>query len=426
MTSLSQPESLLQLRAERCRSCTHCIRVCPTEAIRIRKGKASVMRHRCIQCGLCLTACPHGAWEVRSRELDEIKKAGSPIAFVDPSVLWQGGMNVSPQEVMEAFLKIGFQEAYELNEALIVYRRAIEGYLASGEIPRPAIGSGCPAVIQLVQVKYPSLTENLIPLVPPFHIAAAIWEASSGGLKPDGALFYIAPCLALAEAVKDPLFSHPKYAEAINFSKIFNELRSKIQSKARRNKADSPPALIREGMKWAASGEWIESLSIGKAIVVDGIHHVGAVLDRVENGVLEDIQFIDAWACPTGCFGGPLLIEIPHVARSLFKNWGKIKRTTSKAKKFRKTADSFAWETYRLPQILTPRSGMRLDENMGRAMAKLREIDALVKKLPGIDCGSCGCPNCLALAEDIVQGFAGEGDCRYSQGKKKEIEGSNQ
>ncbi|MCR4431823.1 MAG: hypothetical protein NUV45_12515 [Tepidanaerobacteraceae bacterium] len=38
--------------------------------------------------------------------------------------------------------------------------------------------------------------------------------------------------------------------------------------------------------------------------------------------------------------------------------------------------------------------------------------------MPGLDCGSCGCPNCRALAEDIVQGLASETDCVFKLREK--------
>lgn len=41
----------------------------------------------------------------------------------------------------------------------------------------------------------------------------------------------------------------------------------------------------------------------------------------------------------------------------------------------------------------------------------MSQVDALVKRFPGIDCGSCGAPSCQALAEDIVRGVAKESDC---------------
>ena len=41
------------------------------------------------------------------------------------------------------------------------------------------------------------------------------------------------------------------------------------------------------------------------------------------------------------------------------------------------------------------------------------DIKALHKTLPKIDCGSCGAPTCMALAEDIVQGKAKVEDCIF-------------
>jgi len=48
------------------------------------------------------------------------------------------------------------------------------------------------------------------------------------------------------------------------------------------------------------------------------------------------------------------------------------------------------------------RTGMRLDQDMGKAIEKLARIDELTAGLPGRDCGACGAPTCSSLAEDIV------------------------
>ena len=45
---------------EACHGCLTCMRACPTEAIRVRDGKARVLNELCIDCGHCLTLCPHG------------------------------------------------------------------------------------------------------------------------------------------------------------------------------------------------------------------------------------------------------------------------------------------------------------------------------------------------------------------------------
>ena len=48
----------VSLNAEKCKGCTHCLKRCPTEAIRIREGKAEINTERCIGCGACENLCP--------------------------------------------------------------------------------------------------------------------------------------------------------------------------------------------------------------------------------------------------------------------------------------------------------------------------------------------------------------------------------
>ena len=42
------------LQEDKCVGCTDCIKRCPTEAIRVRHGKAKIIDERCIDCGLCI------------------------------------------------------------------------------------------------------------------------------------------------------------------------------------------------------------------------------------------------------------------------------------------------------------------------------------------------------------------------------------
>ena len=54
-----------------------------------------------------------------------------------------------------------------------------------------------------------------------------------------------------------------------------------------------------------------------------------------------------------------------------------------------------------------------LDDDFMKAMRMMEQIEEITARLPGLDCGSCGSPSCRALAEDIVRGFAEEGDCIF-------------
>jgi ArsR family metal-binding transcriptional regulator len=64
----------------------------------------------------------------------------------------------------------------------------------------------------------------------------------------------------------------------------------------------------------------------------------------------------------------------------------------------------------------TARAGLRLDEDMAKAIAKLSEIEKLRRTLPGKDCALCGAPTCDALAEDVVLGRIAAGSCVHIHG----------
>ena len=65
-------------------------------------------------------------------------------------------------------------------------------------------------------------------------------------------------------------------------------------------------------------------------------------------------------------------------------------------------------------------NALQLDQDMNKAMEKLNEMEEIVSRLHGLDCGSCGAPSCMALAEDVVRGFAQEEDCIFNMKEQME------
>ena len=51
----------IRLLRSQCQGCVTCVKACPTEAIRVRNGKAELIEARCIDCGECLRRCGYHA-----------------------------------------------------------------------------------------------------------------------------------------------------------------------------------------------------------------------------------------------------------------------------------------------------------------------------------------------------------------------------
>jgi hypothetical protein len=308
--------------------------------------------------------------------------------------------------ILRAFTEIGFSGAGDMGQGLALYRRAVASHLASGRAASPAISSDCPAVVQLVQVKFPSLLENLVPVVPPFEIVAhQLRRRVEGGATED--LFYVVPCLAKARAATKVENPERGYLRAIPITEVYPSLRARLHGREEEPvlEAGRPPSVL--VLEWAFPGGQSRALGLEASLIVDGMSQVAEVLELAENGLLEEVPFIEAWSCRGGCLGGPLNVRNPFWARLQLSSWiGKD------AVQSRETPDGEEdVKAYFMEHPFPPRPGMRLDENLQVAMEKLRRIDQVVKRFPGIDCGSCGSPSCLALAEDVVQGYAWESDC---------------
>ena len=79
----------VSLNPDKCLGCTHCLKHCSTEAIRIRNKRAVIDPARCIDCGECIRVCPHHAKKAVSDKLSDIPKEKFKIALPAPSLYGQ-------------------------------------------------------------------------------------------------------------------------------------------------------------------------------------------------------------------------------------------------------------------------------------------------------------------------------------------------
>ena len=78
---MSQYYHSVTLDKEKCTGCTSCLKRCPTEAIRVRDGKARIIRERCIDCGECIRVCPHHAKIALTDSLSDINRFRFSVAL---------------------------------------------------------------------------------------------------------------------------------------------------------------------------------------------------------------------------------------------------------------------------------------------------------------------------------------------------------
>ncbi len=397
-----------------CKGCTHCLKRCPTEAIRIQQGKAKILKERCIDCGECIRVCPYHAKKAVADSLDMLKEYEHNIALVAPAFYGQFSKTESVDMILSALLDLGFDDVFEVARGAQVITQKTNELLASGKLPRPAISSACPAVLRLIAIKFPNLIENIVPLKSPMEVSAlqARHEATEKtGLAPEEiGIFFISPCAAKATFVKGNYTVKKSEVDGVIPIKDICIKMSRSVNKIADDDIKELRSAGSSGIIWATSGGEAENSGAEKYLAVDEIHNVIKVFEDIEDGKLDDIEYVEALACPGGCVGGPLTTENSFSARSKIQRI--CKSIDNKMLPFFDGMNMFWDETI----VYTPI--MNLDENINVAMQKMNMIEELYETLPKLDCGSCGSPSCRSLAEDIVRGYARETDCIFKLREK--------
>jgi iron only hydrogenase large subunit-like protein len=402
----------IQILEDNCTGCTACVRVCPTEAIRVRDRKAVIDQNRCIDCGNCVSSCQFHAIIPRSDPLDIIHKFKHKVAVISSSYFGQFTEDVSYQVSKQAILKLGFDEVAE--EAMVTefMIEMIRDYIRANRDKRPILSSNCPAVVRLIQVKYPSLLPNLFHQEAPMSILTRYLRdkisREKGLAETEIGIFLIVPCVAHVTAVHQPegVYKHLQDG-AFSIGMIYGKVRDYIKDLQNEGvDIETYP----KGLTWALSGVQAELVDCEdiRALSVNGVENVMEILSRVEDHYLDQYDYIVLRSCTNGCVGGCLNVENPFVAMSRIK---KMIKEGEKKEIDVQDLDELYKEGEFAVVPLTARPIMELDKDIKEAIKKMKKINEFLIMLPGLNCSACGSPTCYALAEDIVMGKASIDDC---------------
>jgi iron only hydrogenase large subunit-like protein len=405
------------LDVEKCKGCTNCIKHCPMEAIRVHDGKARIMEARCIDCGECIRCCPNHAKIALTDTIEKLADYKYRIALPAPSFFGQFKEHHQIEDILEGFLRLGFQAVFEVALAAEIVGYIVHQHLRSDKVKKPLLSSACPAVVRLLQTKFPELLQHVAPVLTPMEVAARLAKEEAvrrtGIPYEEVGAFFISPCAAKVTEMKNPMNTRRSAVNGVIGANLFYKDIIKHLNHRHSEDAGGTPLhrATKLGMAWGYVTGESKNIDFGTTLAVSGIHNVISLLEEIELGELKDVDFIELQACTGGCVGGPLNIQNLFVGRVRLRDL--IKRYGTRELYYDDEAlrAIFKQGHFEATEPISPRKVMMLDDDVSQALIKMERLEKITAELPGLDCGACGSPSCRALAEDIIRGIAFETDC---------------
>lgn len=416
MTVREEFHHSLAVDTDLCIGCAHCIRRCPTKALRIRGGQASLRKDWCVDCGECLKVCPVHSIYVEQDDFDRIFDYKCRVVLFPAAFLGQFAEIYRSEVIAAALRTLGFTHVFPVELTVDAIRRQMAADIAAND-DKPLISPFCPAVVRLIQTKFPDLAGNVANLRTPVETTAMLCRRrmlDEGYNAAEIGIFYVAPCAAKAASVKDRSRGTTLFEGILNIDSLYNKVYKILSARKAGAGTDFPPlpVVARRDMHWSMTkGE--SSAFGGRCLAVDGIDYVKDFLERMETtGDLGEIDFLELRACHRGCVGGALTPINRFLAEERLRN-----RTESCPEVSGTGGPTEEEMDYLHGKLHTSKvramTKLLYDGDIEEVLRSMAEARKLQRSLPGLDCGACGSPTCLSLSHDIVRGEAQLTNCIF-------------
>jgi two-component system NtrC family sensor kinase len=395
----------LSISDQECRQCNRCVRVCPTNALKIDQGRVRRIESRCILCGLCYKICPHGAVVAHTgvdRVMHLLESGQNVVACLDssfPSVLDKGKTG----QTVTALKELGFREVWEsaVGGDLITqhYRQWLDNHP-----DQFFISSFCPSLVLYVERFAPSLVDRLIPVVSPMIATGMAIRKQIGS---DVKVVFIGSCISRIYERKD---RHVK--GVIDYVLTYNDITGVLEAKGIDHHMLVPsdfdgPKPSKGGILSIAGGlsqciGFDQNLLNLDYVVAGGADEVIRAISQLRDGTIQS-RFFDLLFCE-GCINGPSVdrkISGPNRKHMLvdYLRSHAFNEGPSDGIRFKSLKDINLKRNFSAKEVALP------DPEEEEIEAVLADMH---KTYPthNLDCGACGYNTCREKAIAVVQGLA--------------------
>lgn len=398
--------NVIGFKEAKCKNCYKCVRTCEVKAIQVKNEQAQIINDMCILCGHCLEACPQNAKTFISdleKVKDYIASGYKTVISIAPSYAGIMKFNNSGQ-IVTALKKLGFYQVRETAEGAVYVTNEYERLIREGKM-RNIITTSCPSANDLIEIYYPSLVDEMAPVVSPM---IAHGKMIREVVKEEVKIVFLGPCMAKKREAQGDERTRGYIDAVINFEEI-----EKWLAKEKINITDLEPMEF-DNSNPAVNRLYPISSGVISSVVameddaevrkyrklyVHGIKNCMELFASMECGEVEGC-FIEANICNGGCIKGPAVSR---------KEISRFKVKLDMEESIRKEAPNQS-EFHNLDkESLAKTFKNRASEEPMPSEDELRKIlkkTGKVKREQELNCGACGYPTCRDKAIAVYQGKA--------------------